>query len=33
MFIITMPDHMLIINIKRLMRLVAGLNNSVTNFR
>jgi len=33
MFIITMSDHMLIINIKRLTRLVMGLNNHVTKFR
>ena len=32
MFIITMSDHMLIINIKRLTRLVMGLNNPVTKF-
>ena len=33
MFIITLSDHMLIINIKRLKRLVMGLNNPVTKFR
>ena len=32
MFVITMSDHMLIISIKRLTRLVMGLNNPVTKF-